>query len=220
MSPNGSAPSSTEDDPYALPRRRMVERQLRRRGIEDQRVLAAMELVPRERFVPESQRRRAYRDGALPIGEGQTISQPWIVARMTAALELAGGERVLEVGTGSGYAAAVLSRCCSHVVTVERRPGLSERAAAVLVDLGYRNVELRTGDGSLGVSDRSPFDGILVTAAAEHGPPPALAEQLAPGAPLVCPVDRGRGERLIRMRDGHTEDIAPVSFVALVEGGG
>jgi len=170
--------------------------------------------------VPESQRRRAYRDGALPIGEGQTISQPWIVARMTAALELAGGERVLEVGTGSGYAAAVLSRCCSHVVTVERRPGLSERAAAVLTDLGYRNVEVRTGDGSLGVSDRSPFDGILVTAAAEHGPPPALAEQLAPGAPLVCPVDRGRGERLIRMRDGDTEDIAPVSFVALVEGGG
>jgi len=198
----------------------MVERQLRRRGIEDQRVLAAMELVPRERFVPESQRRRAYRDGALPIGEGQTISQPWIVARMTAALELAGGERVLEVGTGSGYAAAVLSRCCSHVVTVERRPGLSERAAAVLTDLGYRNVEVRTGDGSLGVSDRSPYDGILVTAAAEHGPPPALAEQLAPGAPLVCPVDRGRGERLIRMRDRHTEDIAPVSFVALVEGGG
>jgi len=198
----------------------MVERQLRRRGIEDQRVLAAMELVPRERFVPESQRRRAYRDGALPIGEGQTISQPWIVARMTAALELAGGERVLEVGTGSGYAAAVLSRCCSHVVTVERRADLSERAATLLADLGYRNVEVRTGDGSLGVADRSPFDGILVTAAAEHGPPPALAEQLAPGAPLVCPVDRGRGERLIRMRDGHTEDIAPVSFVALVEGGG
>ena len=102
MSPNGSVPSSTEDDPYALPRRRMVERQLRRRGIEDERVLAAMEQVPRERFVPESQRRRAYRDGALPIGEGQTISQPWIVARMTAALELEGVERVLEVGTGLG----------------------------------------------------------------------------------------------------------------------
>ena len=198
----------------------MVERQLRRRGIADQRVLAAMELVPRERFVPESQRRRAYRDGALPIGEGQTISQPWIVARMTAALELTGEERVLEVGTGSGYAAAVLSRCCSHVVTVERRPGLSERAASVLADLGYRNVEVRTGDGSLGAPDRSPFDGILVTAAAERGPPPALARQLAVGAPLVCPVDRGRGERLIRVRDGQTEDIASVSFVALVEDDG
>src|SRR5680860_32984 len=123
MSPNGSVPSSTEDDPYALPRRRMVQRQLRRRGIEDERVLAAMELVPRERFVPVNQRRRAYRDGALPIGEGQTISQPWIVARMAAALELEGVERVLEVGTGSGYGAAVLSRCCSHVVTVERREG-------------------------------------------------------------------------------------------------
>lgn len=220
MSPNGSVPSSTEDDPYALPRRRMVQRQLRRRGIEDERVLAAMELVPRERFVPASQRRRAYRDGALPIGEGQTISQPWIVARMAAALELEGVERVLEVGTGSGYGAAVLSRCCSHVVTVERREGLSERAAAVLADLGYRNVEVRTGDGSLGMPDRAPFDGILVTAAAEHGPPPALADQLAPGAPLVCPVDRGKGERLIRMRDGETEAIAPVRFVALVEGGG
>ena len=218
MSPNGSVPSSTEDDPFALPRRRMVERQLRRRGIEDERVLAAMELVPRERFVPESQRRRAYRDGALPIGEGQTISQPWIVARMTAALELEGVERVLEVGTGSGYGAGVLSRCCSHVVTVERREGLAERAAVLLADLGYRNVEVRSADGSLGSPDRAPFDGILVTAAAERGPPRALLEQLAPGAPLVCPVDRGRGERLIRMRDGETETIAPVSFVALVEG--
>jgi len=197
----------------------MVERQLRRRGIEDERVLAAMELVPRERFVPESQRRRAYRDGALPIGEGQTISQPWIVARMIVALELEGVERVLEVGTGSGYGAAVLSRCCSHVVTVERREGLAERAEALIAELGHRNVEVRAGDGSRGVPDRAPFDGILVTAAAEHGPPPALLEQLAPGAPLVCPVDRGRGERLIRMRDGHIEDIAPVSFVALVEDG-
>jgi len=220
MSPNGFVPSSTEDDPFALPRRRMVQRQLRRRGIEDERVLAAMELVPRERFVPGSQRRRAYRDGALPIGEGQTISQPWIVARMTAALELDGVERVLEVGTGSGYGAAILSRCCSHVVTIERREGLSERAAAVLADLGYRNVEVRTGDGSLGMPDRAPFDGILVTAAAEHGPSPALAAQLAPGAPLVCPVDRGKGERLIRVRDGETEAIAPVRFVALVEGSG
>jgi protein-L-isoaspartate(D-aspartate) O-methyltransferase len=218
MSPNGSVTSSTEEDPFALPRRRMAERQLRRRGIEDERVLAAMELVPRERFVPDSQRRRAYRDGALPIGEGQTISQPWIVARMTAALELEGVERVLEVGTGSGYGAAVLSRCCSHVVTIERREGLAERAAAVLGDLGYLNIEVRTGDGSQGAPDRAPFDGVLVTAAAEQGPPRALLEQLAPGAPLVCPVDRGRGERLIRMRDGETETIAPVSFVALVEG--
>jgi protein-L-isoaspartate(D-aspartate) O-methyltransferase len=218
MSPNGSVPSSTDDDPFALPRRRMVERQLRRRGIEDERVLAAMEQVPRERFVPESQRRRAYRDGALPIGEGQTISQPWIVARMTAALELEGVERVLEVGTGSGYGAAVLSRCCSHVVTVERREGLAERAAALLADLGHRNIEVRTGDGSRGAPDRAPFDGVLVTAAAEQGPPQALLEQLAPGAPLVCPVDRGRGERLVRLRDGQTETIAPVSFVALVEG--
>jgi len=220
MSPTAFVPSFTEEDPYALPRRRMVQRQLRRRGVEDERVLAAMETVPRERFVPRSQRRRAYRDGALPVGQGQTISQPWIVAHMTALLELEGVERVLEVGTGSGYGAAVLSRCCSHVVTVERHERLSAAAGRVLAELGYRNVEVRTGDGSLGVPDRAPFDGILVTAAAEHGPPRALTDQLAAGATLVCPVDRGAGERLVRVRDGEVEDIAPVRFVPLIEGGG
>ena len=126
MSPSGSGTSSTE---FAKRRARMVERQLRRRGIEDERVLEAMGAVPRERFVPADVRDRAYRDGALPIGEGQTISQPWIVARMAALLELEGPERVLEVGTGSGYAAAVLARLCSHVVTVERIASLAGRRA-------------------------------------------------------------------------------------------
>jgi protein-L-isoaspartate(D-aspartate) O-methyltransferase len=196
----------------------MVDRQLRRRGIEDERVLRAMGAVPRERFVPEAQRERAYRDGALPIGHGQTISQPWIVARMAELLELEGPERVLEVGTGSGYSAAVLAQLCSHVVTVERNPELVRAAGANLAELGIRNVELREGDGSVGVPDRAPFDAIVVTAAAEHDPPRALLDQLVPGGALVCPVDRAGDEQLVRVRDGRTERIAAVHFVPLVEG--
>lgn len=196
----------------------MVQRQLRRRGIEDERVLSAMAEVPRERFVPREVRNRAYVDGALPIGEGQTISQPWIVARMTALLELEGPERVLEVGTGSGYGAAVLSRCCSHVVTVERLAPLGERARDTLADLGYRNVEVRIANGAYGVADRAPFDAIVVTAAAGKGPPQALIDQLTPGGTLVCPVERDGDERLIRIRDGQVEPIAAVRFVPLIEG--
>ncbi len=196
----------------------MVERQLRRRGIEDERVLSAMAEVPRERFVPEALSDRAYTDGALAIGEGQTISQPWIVARMTALLELRGPERVLEVGTGSGYAAAVLSRCCSHVVTIERIAILAERARATITGLDYRNVEVRTGDGTTGVADRAPFDAIVVTAAAGSGPPRALSDQLVPGGALVCPVEREGDERLVRIRNGEVEQIAAVRFVPLVEG--
>ena len=218
MSPSGSGTSSTE---FAKRRARMVDRQLRRRGIEDERVLEAMGAVPRERFVPADVRDRAYRDGALPIGEGQTISQPWIVARMAALLELEGPERVLEVGTGSGYSAAVLARLCSHVVTVERI-ALARRASAreLFAELGLRNVEAREGDGSLGVPDRAPFDAIVVTAAPAGRAPAALLDQLAPGAPLVCPIERGGDERLVRMIDGREETIAPVRFVPLVEGDG
>ena len=128
----------------------MVDRQLRRRGIEDERVLAAMEEVPRERFLPERMRRRAYRDGAVRIGEGQTMSQPWIVACMAQLLELTGDEIVLEVGTGSGYAAAVLSRLCREVVTIERFEGLATEARAALGGLGYENVDVRVGDGPAG----------------------------------------------------------------------
>jgi len=146
----------------------MVERQLRRRGISDERVLRAMAEVPREQFVPESERERAYRDGALRIGEGQTISQPWIVASMTALLEIGPDGRALEVGTGSGYAAAVLSRVCREVVTIERHASLADHARALLEQLGYDNVEVRTGDGSRGAPDRAPFDGISVTATAER----------------------------------------------------
>jgi protein-L-isoaspartate(D-aspartate) O-methyltransferase len=198
----------------------MVDRQLRRRGIEDERVLRAMGAVPRELFVPEDHRERAYRDGALPIGQGQTISQPWIVARMAELLELEGPERVLEVGTGSGYAAAVLGQLCSHVVTVERDPELVRGARSTLAELGVKNVELREGDGSGGVPERAPFDAIVVTAAAERDPPAALLEQVVPGGVLVCPVDRASDEQLVRVRNGQIERIAPVHFVPLVEGEG
>ena len=194
----------------------MVTRQLRRRGIEDERVLAAMAEVPRERFVPEDQRRRAYRDGALRIGEGQTISQPWIVASMTSLLELEGHETVLEVGTGSGYGAAVLSRCAREVITIERHESLAKDARATLIGLGYDNVEVRVGDGSAGAPDRVPFGGISVTATARDDPPPALLGQLRSGAALVCPVDRGASELLMRFRDGVEEAFAAVRFVPLV----
>jgi protein-L-isoaspartate(D-aspartate) O-methyltransferase len=199
----------------------MAERQLRRRGISDERVLRAMEQVPRERFVPESERSRAYRDGALRIGEGQTISQPWIVASMTALLELESDDRALEVGTGSGYAAAVLSLCCREVVTIERHASLAERARAGLRELGYDNVEVRTGDGSRGAPDRAPFDGISVTATAEGAPPAALLEQLSDDGLLVCPVRGNAGERLtLFRRDGTAEPVVPVRFVPLVEDAG
>ncbi len=187
-------------------RTRMVERQLRRRGIHDERVLAAMAAVPRERFVPGSLRRRAYRDGALRIGEGQTISQPWIVACMAQLLELEGGETVLEVGTGSGYGAAVLSLLCERVVSVERFESLAAGAAELLAALGYDNVEVRVGDGSQGAPDRAPFGGISVTATARERPAgravrPARARRRArlPGA---ARPPRGAGALPRRQRGG------------------
>jgi protein-L-isoaspartate(D-aspartate) O-methyltransferase len=197
-------------------RERMVERQLRRRGIYDERVLAAMGEVPRELFLPEDQRRRAYRDGAVRIGEGQTMSQPWIVACMAQLLELDGSETVLEVGTGSGYAAAVLSRLCREVVTIERYESLAVRAEQTLHELGYTNVVVGVGDGSLGAPERAPFGGISVTATARDQPPPALLEQLEPGAVLVCPVERDGRELLMRFHDGMEEAVTGVRFVPLV----
>jgi protein-L-isoaspartate(D-aspartate) O-methyltransferase len=211
MTPEDSETTSTD-------RERMVERQLRRRGITDERVLKAMGTVPRELFLPQGQRKRAYRDGAVRIGEGQTMSQPWIVACMAQLLELDGSEIVLEVGTGSGYAAAVLSLLAREVVTIERVERLGERARSVIAELGYDNVEVRTGDGSLGAPDRGPFGGISVTAAARDEPPHALFDQLAPGAALVCPVERGRQELLVRFRDGEEEAVAAVRFVPLLGG--
>jgi protein-L-isoaspartate(D-aspartate) O-methyltransferase len=214
--PRSETTSTDEPDPFAKARGRMVDRQLRRRGIQDERVLAAMAEVPRERFVPPEARADAYRDGALAIGEGQTISQPWIVACMTTLLELRGDERVLEVGTGSGYGAAVLSRCCREVISIERHAALAESAREVLGELGYANVEVRTGDGTRGAPDRAPFQGISVTATAAGGPPQALFDQLVPGAALVCPVRRRGDEYLMRFRDDREEQVAPVRFVPLV----
>ena len=196
----------------------MVRRQLRGRGIEDERVLAAMAEVPRELFVPPDLRRRAYRDGALRIGEGQTISQPWIVACMAQALELKGGERVLEVGTGSGYAAAVLSRLCARLITIERFESLARSARERLAELGYDNVEVRHGDGTRGAPDAAPFEGISVTATASGEPPPDLLAQLAEGGTLVCPVERDGRELLLRVRDAAEEALADVRFVPLVAG--
>jgi len=196
----------------------MVERQLHGREIADERVLSAMAQVPREEFVPDEHRRHAYRDGALRIGEGQTISQPWIVAKMAELLELDGGERVLEVGTGSGYAAAVLSLLAAEVVTVERHAALAESARERLARLGHANVDVRHGDGSQGVPDRAPFDAISVTATASGEPPRALRDQASPGAPMALPLQRGGREMLVRIRGTAVEAVTPVRFVPLVEG--
>jgi protein-L-isoaspartate(D-aspartate) O-methyltransferase len=172
-------------DPAAQ-RKRMVERQLRRRGIGDERVLAAMGSVPRERFVPGLEH-RAYYDGALPIGHGQTISQPWIVAAIAQALALAGGERVLDVGSGSGYSSAVLAELADEVIGVERVEPLAERSRTTLAELGVTGVEIIAADGSEGLPDRAPFDAIAVHATAP-GAPGVLLSQLTVGGRLVIPI--------------------------------
>ncbi len=171
-----------------------LARFLARRGIRDERVLAAIAAVPRELFVPEDVRRDAYADRALPIGHEQTISQPYMVAAMLEALELDGG-RALDVGTGSGYQAAVLAELADEVVTVERVPELAERARATLAEAGYGRVDVRVGDGTLGVPERSPYDGIVVAAAAP-AVPEALYGQLAEGGHLVVPVGTVRDQWL------------------------
>jgi protein-L-isoaspartate(D-aspartate) O-methyltransferase len=197
----------------------MVERQLRARGIEDERVLAAMAEVPREEFVHEELRGRAYADSALPIGAEQTISQPWIVAAICEALELRSPELVLEVGTGSGYSAAVLSRLAGHVVSIERHEELSRDAARTLASQGINNVELVVGDGSLGVPEGAPFDAIAVHATAP-APPPALLAQLADGGRLVVPLAAGDADVLTLLRHQgkrfEPEPITPCRFVPLI----
>lgn len=197
----------------------MVE-DLRERGVADERVLAAMAMVARERFLPAELAEQAYEPSPLPIPAGQTISAPYIVAVMTAALELTGIERVLEVGTGSGYAAAILSRCAAQVITIEYQPRLARGAARVLAEQGYRKVEVRVGDGARGAPDRAPFDAISVTAMAPGRLPEALVDQLAPGGRLVGPVgpgpEGGDGELLRRWSSGHLETLMPVRFVPLI----
>jgi protein-L-isoaspartate(D-aspartate) O-methyltransferase len=193
-----------------------VDRQLRRRGITDERVLDAMARVPRELFVPPESRRRAYDDAALALSHGQTISQPFIVALIAQALGLEGGERVLDVGTGSGYQAAVLAELAREVIGIERVPALAEQARANLRAAGY-DVDVVTGDGSQGLPERAPFDGIAVAASADRLPEP-LVEQLAPGGTLVLPI----GERLVAVSptpEGlRTRVLSPARFVPLVTG--
>lgn len=198
-------------------RLRMVREQLESRDISDARVLGAMRDVPRHMFVPQEERAYAYEDRPLPIGEGQTISQPYIVALMTQLLELKGGEKVLEVGTGSGYQAAVLERAGARVFTIEILCGLATRAESTLKELGYRNITVRCGDGYRGWPEEAPFDCVIVTAAPDQIPQP-LIDQLKDGGRLVIPVGSYQQE-LVRVRKRgdriEKEDIIPVRFVPM-----
>lgn len=184
-----------ESKEYAPQRAEMVEKQLRRRGIKDGAVLGAMLEVPRHEFVPLELRVRAYEDAPLPIGSGQTISQPYIVAAMTAALHLQPQHRVLEIGTGCGYQAAVLSRLAREVFTIERQPELASAASEKLSQLGYSNVHVHCGDGTFGLPDFAPFDAILVAAAAPSVPKPLLA-QLSEGGRMIIPVGDADNQEL------------------------
>jgi len=201
----------------------MVERQLRGRDVTDERVLAAMERVPRELFVPEELRAQAYDDAALPIGERQTISQPYMVARICEELGLSGGERVLDVGTGSGYQAAVLGELSGRVHTIERIPELARRAGANLSAAGYDEVDVHVGDGTLGLPEHAPYDAIAVAAAAPELPE-ALYEQLRPGGRVVVPVGGRHGQQLeliVKSPEGPAVvRSVPCRFVPLVGEGG
>jgi protein-L-isoaspartate(D-aspartate) O-methyltransferase len=202
----------------------MVRLQLETRDIRDARVLSAMRRVPRHLFVPPGSRAAAYEDHPIPIGHSQTISQPYIVAFMTEALELRGKERVLEIGTGSGYQTAILAELCAEVFTVERVPELAERARGILSELGYDNVSVRTGDGSEGWPERAPFDAIIVTAAAPEVPP-MLRGQMVDNGLLVLPVGdiRGSQELVVVRRIGASTSVRQsigCRFVPLLGRGG
>ncbi|MBD3169816.1 MAG: protein-L-isoaspartate(D-aspartate) O-methyltransferase [candidate division Zixibacteria bacterium] len=206
-----------ENAQYEKHRERMVDRQIENRGIKNRAILKAMGNVPRHRFVPEQLRDNAYEDGPLPIGYNQTISQPYIVALMSELMKLKGGEKVLEVGTGSGYQAAVLGEIAKEVYTIEIVPELCKRAENILDSLGYDNVHVRCGDGYRGWEEHAPYDAIMVTAAPDHVPP-KLVEQLANGGTLVLPVGK-LAQELITVTKSDTgivrEDVIPVRFVPM-----
>lgn len=209
---------TTEQNSYYISRKRMVEEQLMPE-IKDVRVLEAMSKVPRHKFVPEALIDQAYNDHPLNIGEGQTISQPLIVAMMTEALKLTGKEKVLELGTGSGYQAAVLCELSKHVYSIERLPALSNRARRVLYDIGYVNFSLRIGDGTIGWPEAAPFDAIIVTAGSPSIPK-NLCEQLGPGGRLVLPVGGEESQVLKRItKEGggfKEESLSGCRFVKLI----
>ena len=204
-------------DARAAERALMVERQIAREGIADERVLAAMRRVPRHRFVPAREQAYAYEDRPLPIGLGQTISQPFVVGFMSQALELSGDERVLEIGTGSGYQAAILGELAREVWTIEILEPLAERARTVLDELGYTNVHVRHGDGYLGWPEHAPFDAIILTAAPEHVPQP-LVDQLAVGGRMILPLGGSMQELVLLKRTPagiERESVLPVRFVPM-----
>jgi len=213
---------ATAQDPYAQWREQMVEEQIVSRGVRDERVLEAMRSVPRHLFVPQNLVARAYRDGALPIGEGQTISQPYIVALMTELLQTHPEDSVLEIGTGSGYQAAVLARLVKHVYSIEILPSLAASATRRLSELGFANVTVRAGDGYRGWPELAPFDGIIVTAAPPEIPS-ALLAQLKRGGRMVVPVgDPAETQDLMVLEKSMTSDqitkrtVIPVRFVPMV----
>jgi protein-L-isoaspartate(D-aspartate) O-methyltransferase len=207
-----------QEGSYQVLRERMVERQILARGIADQAVLDAMRRVPRHEFVPEDLRHAAYEDHPLPIGEGQTISQPYIVALMTEVLHLLPGERVLEIGTGSGYQAAVLAELTDQVYTIEILEDLGKRGEETLQRLGYSRVRVKIGDGYLGWEEHAPYDAIMVTCAPDHIPQP-LVDQLVEGGRMVIPVGRGYRQELylVEKQEGQIRqtDIIPVLFVPM-----
>ena len=210
-------------DDYAKRREKMVENQIVARGVKDKQVLDAMRAVERHLFVPPVSRHEAYGDFPLPIGHGQTISQPYIVAFMTEALDLSGNEKVLEIGTGSGYQAAVLGEICDSVFTVEIIPPLGEKAELLLAELGYDNVFVKVGDGYEGWPGYAPFDAIIVTCSPTHVPQP-LQEQLAEGGYMIIPVGEKYYQELVLMKkkDGNLtrHDVLPVRFVPMIDESG
>jgi protein-L-isoaspartate(D-aspartate) O-methyltransferase len=208
----------SDTNPEYEARKRMVETQIRNRGVTSARVLEALTSVPRDRFLPRHIRDQAYADGAVPIGKGQTCSQPYIVAYMTEWAEIRTSDTVLEIGTGSGYQTAVLAELAREVYTIERIESLSSHAREILETLGYRNIHFFTGDGYDGVPDHAPYDAILVTAAAAVVPPP-LFDQLADGGRLVCPVG-DHHQRIVRVKKQYgkifQENGIDVRFVPFV----
>ena len=214
------AGADSSETSFAQKRKQMVENQIKARGIKDPRVLDAMLKVKRHRFVPSHSRHLAYEDYPLSIGKGQTISQPYIVALMTELLSLKGTEKVLEIGTGSGYQAAILAELAGEVYTIEIFESLARQSEGLLKELNYKNIRVKFGDGFLGWPERSPFDGIIVTCAPEKIPPPLL-EQLAEGGRLVIPVGKyWQDLKLLRKIKNRIkeEDVIPVRFVPMLRG--